>query len=108
MGFVDTRLTLFAIITAIEKDLRSVILEHLWPQLSRSKVLFGCELYEKCARRFVDENTAEPVDTAANELIVFSDLGDLFQVLNSHRAVSVARHKIHLGSLFFSGRSQPV
>ena len=87
MAFVDNRLTLFAIISAIEQDLRSVIIEQLWPQIPTSTRLLGEELHEKYARRFVDEHSSEPAEDAASELIVFSDLGDLCGIMNSHRSL---------------------
>ena len=87
MAFVDNRLTLFAVISSIEQDLRSVIIEQLWPQIQTIALLLGEELYERCARRFVDEHSSDPAEDAAGELLAFSDLGDLCGIANSHRSL---------------------
>lgn len=92
MSFANTRLTLFAILSAIEDDLREIFVEQLSTQVD-AESLFPKELYEKCLERYSREEGYDAKPTAA-DLIIYSDLGDLCPLLNAHRKYlpeSVAR-----------------
>ena len=82
MALVDTRLTLFAVLSSIEEDLRQIILDQIAPQTEASELLGA--FYQKCTSRYADETAGESEIASAAELLIFADLGDLYQIINTH------------------------
>lgn len=82
MTFINTRMTLFAVLSAIEEDLRSVIATTLASQAATSA--FDRQIFEKCVRRLADEEGFAPQRPTLEQLIIYSDLGDLYAVLNAN------------------------
>ena len=68
------------VISAIENDLREMILLHLDIQKA-SEELLGKELWEKCVER--QKQDIGFVDNQLKELLLYADFADLYQVLNS-------------------------
>jgi len=83
MANTSVRLTLFAVISAIEEDLRTTFIQELAPQAD-AKVLFDEGTYERCKERLFNEESYAEIPTAT-QLIIFSDLGDLCQLMNRNR-----------------------
>src|SRR5579875_3003226 len=80
------------IISAIELDLREMVLTYLNGQLDEQAVL-GKELWEKCIERQKQETGF--VDKNLKDILPYADFADLYQILNSHRELlprMVAQH----------------
>lgn len=78
-----SRLTLYALLSAVEEDLRRIItqnLGHLHPDV----FLIG-DLRTKLAERVVKELGAPYSDLSIKEICFYLDFGDLYQALNTHR-----------------------
>lgn len=83
MSNSSTRLTLFALLNAIEDDLRDVFVEMLASQFG-PKELLDSACYDKCVERLTYEE-GQFESPSGPQLIVYSDLGDLCQILNANR-----------------------
>lgn len=78
-----TRLTLYAIISAIEEDLRAVAVENL-AHNGTPEAILGTTLYIKCIDRFSKDHPTDPPATSLNELITYADFAESCQLLQSH------------------------
>ena len=83
MAFSASRLTLFALLSAMEEDLRTLIETELGPQLT-PETLCDKALWETIVRR-CSTNEVDPSDAALPELLIYADFGDLIKLLNAHR-----------------------
>lgn len=84
MSFNATRLTLYAIISALEVDLREAIELNLNKQ-KRIEEIFGVKLLEKIFLRLQKEQSGPTGTFALGELVQYLDFDETFQVLNSNR-----------------------
>lgn len=84
MAYSLTRLTLFAIISSIEQDLRQQAILHLKDHISAEEI-FTRDVYEKCLDRYMKENGFTSEKPNLEDLILYSDLADVYQALNMHR-----------------------
>ena len=77
-----SRLTLYAIISAVELDLRSLIAGHLAQHID-AKTLLGDDLYARVSSRYKrDLDLTEANETLA--IIDYLDFGDSYALLNTH------------------------
>jgi Tfp pilus assembly protein PilF/cold shock CspA family protein len=83
-----SRLTLFAVISALERDLRELVLDSLDPQLSMEELFAeNDELFLKMQKRHRDdpESVSESAGPTARDLLAYSDFSDSNQLLQVHR-----------------------
>ena len=78
-------LTLFALLSAIQEDLRSLLLFHLSPEGS-AKHSLGDHLYTKCAARMGQDLPSVDDPSAAEQLLNFADYqGGCIQLISNKR-----------------------
>jgi LuxR family transcriptional regulator, glucitol operon activator len=82
MSYTASRQTLYALISAIELDLRALILTHLMGL--EVPTLLGESLFAKAGERREREVGDEPASLEG--FIEYLDFGDLYQLLNANRA----------------------
>ena len=80
------RHTIFAIVSAIETDLRNLIEAHLGPQLTPAALL-GEDLWQKVVDRLEAEQGTLDETPSLKDLLPFLDFAETWQVLNSRRAL---------------------
>lgn len=86
MTFSVTRLTIYALLSAVEEDLRSAITSALGTDADPLPLL-GASLHESALRRLADEAGQPRRDPTLQEVLPYTDLGDLVEILNRHRAL---------------------
>jgi tetratricopeptide (TPR) repeat protein len=94
MGFNIARLTLYAILSSIEEDMRVLILFHLEGQLEPSDLL-GQEVYNKCKDRLIKDQDTTIAQASIEELLIYTDFAESYQIINSQNKyfpISVSRH----------------
>jgi LuxR family transcriptional regulator, glucitol operon activator len=89
-----SRLTLFAIISSMEEDLRDTIKILLAPQKSLEE-LFEDDLYSKCVARLNSDKDLTR-DEDLFQLIDYLDFGDSFQLLNRNKSLLPKDYSNHL------------
>lgn len=82
MKYSFTRLTLFALISAIEDDLRRIIINNL-PK-DPQKVLINSE-FDKIYQRFIKENNIPKNLIKTEELIYYTDFKENIDIINRHK-----------------------
>ena len=80
MAFSAPRLTIYALLSATEEDLRDFVLTYLEAELD-NRTLFGEDLQQRAERRYVDENGTSERGLSAAELVPYVDLGDLIELI---------------------------
>jgi LuxR family glucitol operon transcriptional activator len=85
MSFSASRLTLYAILSAIEEDLRTALRLYFSASISVDD-FFGEELYKKCKDRYEREDGPSEERPQIHELVVYTDFSEAFQLLNTHSA----------------------
>lgn len=83
MSYNVSRLTLYAILSSVEDDLRGLIqyyLNHLSPS-----ELFGNDVYKKSLDRFLKDVGGVGDQVSLLQILMYVDFGDLFLTLNSNR-----------------------
>src|SRR5216684_6586764 len=104
MAYTIQRLTLYALISSLERDLRDFLSLHIEP-LVQPKNLLSDALTKKAMERFAKENTES--SAGPTELLEYLDLGEEIQAIRSHDneldAVTKAYiKKYYLGAFFLS------
>ena len=96
MALSAPRLTIYALLSAVEEDLRETIVEFL--DLDPMKLL-GEELHHSAQRRYEDEHgpLVEPLNLP--EILPYTDFGDLVEILNRYRSQLPQHVGNHLKSL---------
>jgi LuxR family transcriptional regulator, glucitol operon activator len=92
MAYSPARLTLYAIVSAVEEDLRLLIATHLLPAVEADEIL-DLELSAKARDRAARESIAE--GSSVEELLLFLDFTDYYELLNRFKTTlpdSVARY----------------
>lgn len=84
MAYSISRLTMFAVLTSLEEDLRSCIALYLGS--SQPKTVLPELLYTKVLARARSEEGPGLAPTTVEELIQYLDFADAYSVLNSNRA----------------------
>lgn len=82
MAFNLTRMTVYALISSLEEDLRAVIKDYLIG--SNSKANIPDELYKRAQYRLEKDLGFNFESTSPLDLIDYFDLGDTYQVINSN------------------------
>jgi LuxR family transcriptional regulator, glucitol operon activator len=82
MAYSPARLTLYAIVSAVEEDLRLLIASHILPQIDPEELMTP-ELAVKAQERATKEYL--PHGASVEELIVFLDFVDHYELLNRHK-----------------------
>ena len=85
MKVTDIRLTLFALISAIEKDLRTMLKEHILPEVQGLEFL-DQETADKARTRFGVEYPGLPAAEFAEDVVDCLDFGDSYTVLQRNSA----------------------
>lgn len=85
MAYNISRLTLFALISAIEEDLRQAILLYLGTSES-PKELIGNDLFERCMLRLTSDIGSRATNLELVDLVQYIDFSDSFELLNIHRS----------------------
>lgn len=94
MGFNIARLTLYAILSSMEEDMRELILFHLGGQMETSDLL-GQEVYNKCKDRLIKDQGTTITQASVEELLIYTDFAESYQIINSQNKYfpsSVSRH----------------
>jgi hypothetical protein len=81
MAHTIQRLTLYALISALERDLRDFLALHVAP-IVQPKSLLSIPVTAKAMERFAKENSES--SPGANELLEYLDLGEEVQAIRSH------------------------
>lgn len=83
MSYIASRLTMFAIVTSIENDLRSLIIKHLEHAASVEELL-GSDLAEKAKERLEKDVDIPPTNPSLGSLLFYVDLGDYLGMLQKY------------------------
>ena len=99
------RLTMFALLSALEIDLREFIQLYLVPAVGKSSLL-SAEMRGKAVERFQRDNSNDK-NPAIDDIIQYLDLGDELQLIRSREATlddltKTYFRKYHLGLEFHS------
>src|SRR5258708_27354110 len=81
MAYTIQRVTLDALISALERDLRDFLSLHIEP-LVQPRTLLSDVLRKRATERFVKENSESSPDPT--ELLEYLDLGEEIQAIRSH------------------------
>ena len=102
MAYSATRLTLYAILSAIETDLRHLIRSHLDGQLNPHEVL-GDDVYTTAVDRYEKEVDLPDGKPTLEQLLCYTDFSDAYKLLNRHKKLlptNLARYLNDHTSLF--------
>jgi hypothetical protein len=94
MSYSVTRLTLYAILTAVEEDLRETIRVHLTGQKEARDVL-GEDVCKRATERLAREMGTTDTQPSLHEALLFIDFGDALSTLNAKSEAldqTTARH----------------
>jgi len=83
MSYSISRLTLFAVISAIETDLREIISSYLGLRSDLENVL-GAELAKQTLERYEKDFGASANPPTVDQLHIYIDFADSYQVINSN------------------------
>lgn len=92
-----SRLTLFALISSIEEDLRNQIYINLLSQDDTRKI-FSEEIYNKCLTR-LNTDIEITQEITPFQLLTYLDFGDAFQILNRNKSLLPPEYSKHLSSM---------
>ena len=82
MGYNSSRLTLYAVLSAIEEDLRDAINIYLNDGTS-TKTLMS-DAWDKAVGRMEDDTKSKVNDPTLEQLLYYTDFPDLYKILNSN------------------------
>src|SRR5579871_2191893 len=82
MSFSTARLTCYAVLSAMEDDLRATIRQHVQRQGS-AQLLLGKEVWDKCCKRLANAGGFGDDRASLDELLPFTDFADLYHLLNA-------------------------
>jgi LuxR family glucitol operon transcriptional activator len=80
MSYSVTRLTLYGLLSSIDRDLRAIVREQLRPKLAESQLLSG-QLLERLRQRAIQDGCAGDYD----DILEYLDFGDSLQALNQNK-----------------------
>ena len=83
MGYSVSRLTLYAVLSAIEEDLRELVFVHLAPQKTTLDLL-GRDLALKARERLEKDFGPSEKEPSLDQMLFYIDFGDLFAILNTN------------------------
>jgi LuxR family glucitol operon transcriptional activator len=82
MTYSASRLTLYAVISSIEDDLRRALLFHLGAE-GNAKSILGDSLHARSVERYLKEHEGGS-DATIEEVLPYIDFADAYQTLNAH------------------------
>jgi LuxR family transcriptional regulator, glucitol operon activator len=85
MGYSSSRLTLYAVLSAIEEDLREVITTLLGDQMT-PKELLG-DVWTKALERYESDAESSDQSPSLQQVLYYTDFPDIYKLLNSNRAL---------------------
>jgi len=89
MAFSSSRLTLYAIISAIEEDLRKAIVQFL-PETTPEQ-LFGKDLLSRASERYQKDKDGDTGTPSSLDILPYIDFADSYQLLNN-KASELPKH----------------
>jgi LuxR family glucitol operon transcriptional activator len=95
MSLVIPRLTLYALLSSMEEDMRHVVRLQLVPQVPDARELFGDEIHDDAVKRLARERGDIPDAPESAELLPFIDFADAWQLINRHRPLLPASIGAH-------------
>jgi len=85
MSFSLSRQTIYAILSAIEADLRTLIGNHLgW--MEDVPAILGSEVFSRAVERFHKDSQTVGSQATLDELLFYIDFSDTYAILNQHRS----------------------
>jgi LuxR family transcriptional regulator, glucitol operon activator len=85
MSYSASRLTLYALLSSIEEDLRDLIQMYLDAE-AKPEALLDKELLEKCQKRLAKDQSGPLNPEKIADLLVYADFADLIKLLNTHKS----------------------
>lgn len=82
MAFNLTRMTVYALISSLEEDLRDLIKTYISPEILEKSI--AIELQIRAKQRFEKDLGFVYEDLSAHDLVDYFDLGDTYQIINSN------------------------
>ncbi|HCD4506625.1 TPA: AAA family ATPase, partial [Enterobacter kobei] len=82
MAFNLTRMTVYALISSLEEDLRGLIKTYITPETLDNSI--SSELRARSKQRFEKDLGFAYEDLSAHDLVDYFDLGDTYQIINSN------------------------
>jgi LuxR family glucitol operon transcriptional activator len=82
----EVRLTIAAIIYAIEIDLKSLVTKYITPCHDNLTFIGSQETIDNTLKRFKNDNPNIPFEDNIDEVIQYLDFGDFFKVILSNKA----------------------
>ena len=82
MNYSATRLTLYALLSSIEMDLRQMLATHFAHEKDYT-AFFGKELFDRAMTRFQKDAGNSAFITSITEIVSYLDYADSFQLLNA-------------------------
>lgn len=85
MAFNLTRMTVYALISAVEQDLRNMVTNHM-----TDVSMLNESLVERASLRFTKDNevsVSRDEEVGLEDLVSYFDLGDTFQVINGNKSL---------------------
>jgi len=86
MSFSASRLTIYALLSAIETDLRRLVIEHLEGQLSTEEILTP-DICDKATERLIRDDGSLDENNRLKSLLYYVDFGDTYMLLNRHSSL---------------------
>lgn len=96
MAFNLTRMTAYALIGAIEEDLRSLIKQHV--NAAQDNISINQELIQRARTRIEKDIGVLFSDLTTIDLVDYFDLGDTYQTINSNQEQFPASTALHIKS----------
>ena len=88
MAYNLSRMTIFALLSSIENDLRENI-KFAINGLDKDKIKIEQNIHKKINDRFEKENGFKNTEDNLIELVDYLDLGDTFQIINSNKEIFI-------------------
>lgn len=85
MGFSISRLTLYAILSSIEEDMRNTIRSYLFAEREGIS-LFGEDTFKKCQERLSKDQQVSAQKASLGDLVEYIDYAEAFQIINKNRS----------------------
>ena len=92
MSFSASRLTIYALLSAIETDLRRLVIEHLEGQLSIEEILTP-DICDKATERLIRDDGSLEENARLKTLLYYVDFGDTYMLLNLHGSLLPSDHR---------------
>lgn len=81
----EVRLTLAAIIYAVEIDLKNLVIKYITPFQNNLNFIGSQETIDNAIKRFKNDNPSIPIDDNLDEVIQYLDFGDFFKIILANK-----------------------